>query len=64
MQMIFNSSAGGAAEIHTQVEAIGMVDIIDGRLHALQEQHHFGCRISFESGKIRGVRVRYDHHVS
>ncbi len=64
MQMIGDAGAGGAAQIHPQIEAVRMVDVVERRLHALREQHHFRRGVPFQPGKIRGVRVGNDHHVA
>src|SRR6266849_2850854 len=37
MEMISNAGAGRAAQIHAQVEAVRMVDVIDRRHQALRE---------------------------
>ncbi len=64
MQMIGDSRAGRAAQIHAQIEAVGMISVIERRLHALRKQHHFRRSFPFEAGKIRGMRVGNDHDVA
>ena len=53
MQMIGDTRAGRAAQIHAQVEAVRMVDAVERRLHALREQHHFRRGFRIEAGEIR-----------
>ena len=64
MQVIGNPCAGRLAQIHAQVKSVWMIDVIDGRLHALRQQYHFRGGISFQVCKIRGMCVGNDQYMS
>src|SRR5712692_8427347 len=64
MQMSDHARAGRAAQIHSQIHAIGFVAGAQSCFRALRELHHFAERRCIAQTQFRNVRVRNDHHVS
>ena len=61
--MIRNTRAGAAPEVHTYVEAVGIILGLKRRLRSLGELHHLRRRGEVRIGKRRYVLVGHDHQV-
>jgi hypothetical protein len=59
-----DSGAGGAAEVHAEVVALGAIGFFQGDLDALGQDHHFGERFWICRWQVGGVLVGNDHHVA
>src|SRR5260370_14327088 len=63
MQMPNDARTRGAAEIHSQVHAIGFVAGTQRCFRALRKLHHLAERRSIAQIQFRNVRVGNNHHV-
>jgi hypothetical protein len=64
VKVAVDSSAGGTAEIHAEVDAVWRVRIADRCLRLFGELHHFVGRLLARITKERDVLVRNDHQVT
>ena len=59
-----NAGAGRFAQVHAQIQAVGMVDIAQHSFQLLRECHHFLGGRSSQSLKLVNVLVRSNHDVT
>ena len=59
-----DAGAGGFADVHAQVDAVGVVEFAQDCLHALRQRHHFIRGFWRELLQFVEVRVGDDHHVA
>src|SRR6266481_759971 len=63
MQMPKDARTRGAAKIHSQIQAVGLIAGAQSRFHALRELHHLAERRSIAQIQFCNVRVGNNHHV-
>jgi hypothetical protein len=59
-----DSGAGSAAEVHAEVEALRVINIFEGYLDALGEDHHFGEDFWIGGWQVGSMLVGHDHDVA
>ena len=64
MEVADDAGACGAAEVHAEIHAVGLVICLEGFFDALREVHHFGEGVGIAEVEFGDVRVRDDHDVA
>ena len=64
MDVSGDAGAGGFADVHAEIDAIGVVNIAQYGLEALGKRHHFIGGLGREVAKLIEVGVGHDHHVA
>ena len=64
MDVSGDAGAGGFADVHTEVDAVGVVEFAQDRLHALRELHHFIRGFRWEFLQLVEMRVGHNHYVA
>ena len=62
--MARDARSGGFAEVHSEIDAVGGVDLTDGRLSRHYEVHHLVSCSPFGLVQSIEMRVRDDHQVA
>src|SRR5580658_991981 len=63
MNMSRDASPRSLADVHPQVNSVGVVELAQHRLHALAKTHHFVSRFGRQLLQLVQMRVRNYHHV-
>jgi hypothetical protein len=64
VDVVGDTSSGGLAKVHAEVEAVGAVDLAEAVLHALGEQDHLLRGLGRQGGKRVDVQVGQDEDVA
>ncbi len=64
MDVSGDAGAGGFADVHAQVDAVGVVEFAQDVLHALRERHHFVGGFWWQFLQFVQMGVGDDHHVA
>ena len=64
MDVSGDAGASGFADVHTQIDAVGMVEFAQDGFHALRERYHFAGGFRWQLSQFVEVRVGNDHHVA
>lgn len=64
MDVVSDAGAGGFAQVHAEVEAIGVVDVAERGLGLLGNQHHLVGGVGGQGGEGVDVEVGNDQDVA
>ena len=64
MDVVCDAGAGGVAQVHAEIEAIGVVDAAERGLGLLGDQHHLVGGVGGQGCEGVGVEVGNDQDVA
>ena len=64
VHVVGDAGAGRPAEIHPDVDALGLIDLAQRNLAALRQEHHLRQLVRRQRRERRDMAVRHDHQVA